>query len=140
MFTNIKNDIKKLDIWMVVFSVLFSVMLVVSNHVIYDWKMGGDIGVTDFHIIDVVLFLMYTPMVYIGMKAIGVIFHKVEPVFFKEPRKSKKLIFLSSFLFMMVLWIPYFMSYWPGGIYSDTVDTLDMALGNKPLDNHNPLL
>lgn len=140
MFTNIMNNIKKLNIWIVVFSVLFSVMLVVSNHVIYDWKMGGDIGVTDFYIIDMVLFLMYTPMVYIGMKGLGVVFHKVETVLFKEPRKSKKLVFLSSFLFMMVLWIPYFMSYWPGGIYSDTVDTLDMALGNKALDNHNPLL
>lgn len=140
MFTNFKNDIKKLNLWIVVFSVLFSAMLVVSNHVIYDWKTAVGIYVTDFHFIDMILFLIYTPIVCIGMKVLEVVFYQVNLVFFGYPRESKKLVFVGIFLFIMVLWVPYFMSYWPGGIYSDTVDSLDMALGKKAWDNHNPLL
>ena len=43
-------------------------------------------------------------------------------------------------LFLMTMWLPYLLSYFPGGIFSDTVDSIDMALYKNELDNHNPIL
>ena len=129
--------------WLLFFAMLFSLMLIVSNHVFYDWKTVAsveDIYVSDFHILDIVWFLIYLFITYIGMKIVAFLFQAAEPVFFGASRQAKKSIFIVCFVFVLVLWIPYLMSYWPGGIYSDTVDSINMALGKKELDNHNPLL
>ena len=143
MLQKIKDNIKQWNIWLIVFSVLFSIMLVTGHHVYYDWKTTmsvHDIYVSDFHIVDIVMLMMYIPLSYIGIKIVSFLMESIAPKLFGAKREKKRILFWACFLFIMILWIPYFMTYWPGGIYSDTVDTLDMALKNKPLDNHNPLL
>ena len=40
----------------------------------------------------------------------------------------------------MTMWLPYLLSYFPGGVFSDTVDSINMALYKNELDNHNPIL
>lgn len=143
MLKGIKKSIKKYNIWYIVFSVMFSIMLVAGRHVYYDWKTAmsvNDIYVSDFHVVDICLLMIYVPLVYIGLKIISYLLRKAEPKFFGAQRQEKKFLLWGCFLLIIVLWIPYFMTYWPGGIYSDTVDTLDQALKVKALDNHNPLL
>lgn len=143
MIKKIKKYTKQWDMWLIIFSVLFSGMLVISRHVYYDWKTTmsvHDIYVSDFHIVDMFVLMMYIPFIYLGMKIISYIFCSTKQKLFGLQRKRNLILFWGCFFFIMVLWIPYFMTYWPGGIYSDTVDTLDMALKNKALDNHNPLL
>ena len=140
MLQNIKNIVKKLNIWFIVFSLLFGLMLIVSNHVHYDWRTTEAVYVSDFHFPDIIFFLCYVPLSYLGMKLLAFLYEKAAPLFFGPSRPKKLLVLWGSFFILMLLWIPYLMSYWPGGIYSDTVDSIQMALGKKELDNHNPLL
>lgn len=150
---NLVNTLKKLyekyhgkiNIWFMIFAMLFSVMLVVSCH-IFRSPVGAStiesVYVTDFHFVDAVMWLFTVPAIYLLMKGAAFIFKALGAVFFKEQRRGKAgiWVFGGSFLLLMVLWFPYLPSYWPGGIYSDTVDSINMALGKAALDNHNPIL
>ncbi len=131
--------------WLVVFSMLFSVMLVISRH-IFRSPVGAStietVYVSDFHFVDLIMWLLTVPVIYLLMKGASFILQAVSPVFLGERRRGSAGIWVlvGSFLFLMVLWFPYLPSYWPGGIYSDTVASINMALGKIPMDNHNPIL
>ena len=138
-----KKIVSKINIWYVVFSALFASMLIASRHVFYDHNAVAtikNIYVSDFHFLDVISLLLFTPMIYIGLEVITFFLKSSETVFFQKKRKPNIGIWIGFFLFLMVVWLPYLPSYWPGGIYSDTVDSINMALGKKEWDNHNPLL
>ncbi len=150
---NLVNTLKKsyekyhgrINIWFMIFAMLFSVMLVVSCHIFRSPAGASTIEsvyVTDFHFVDAVMWLFTVPAIYLLMKGAAFIFKALGAVFFKEQRRGKAgiWVFGGSFLLLMVLWFPYLPSYWPGGIYSDTVDSINMALGKAALDNHNPIL
>lgn len=132
------------NIWFAFFAMLFSAMLVVSRHIFN--SMGAstieNIYVTDFHFVDVITWFLTVSMTYLLMKGIAFILRAVGTVFFGEQRTGKSgiWILIGTFLLLMVLWSPYLFSYWPGGIYSDTVDSINIALGKDVMDNHNPVL
>lgn len=37
-------------------------------------------------------------------------------------------------------WLPYYLTYYPGGIYSDTFASIYMAIGDTPLNNKHPII
>ncbi len=133
----------RINIWFLLFAMLFSVMLVVSCH-IFRLPVGDStiesVYVTDFHFVDIIMWIFMVPVIYLLMKGTAFIFRAVSGIFFEEKRKAGIGVLIGSFLLLMALWFPYLPSYWPGGIYSDTVDSINMALGKAALDNHNPIL
>ena len=58
----------------------------------------------------------------------------------KEKNKKGMLVFFITLTILIVCWLPYLLSYFPGGIFSDTTNTISEALGSKSLSNHNPIL
>ena len=54
--------------------------------------------------------------------------------------KNKKKFVLIIAMTIVIAWIPYFLSYYPGGVYSDTFDAVSMALGEKAINNSQPVL
>lgn len=53
--------------------------------------------------------------------------------------------FLVSFILIMIAWLPYLLSYFPGGVYIDTFGSIDLAYdmddyGMYHLNNHHPIL
>ena len=136
---------KRVKIWYAFFAMLFSTMLITSRHIINLSVENTTIDstyVTDFHFIDVIAWILSVIIIYISVKTVTYIFQSFGKIFFQEERKAKSAIWvlIASLLFIMALWFPYLPSYWPGGIYSDTVDSINMALGKAALDNHNPIL
>jgi len=43
-------------------------------------------------------------------------------------------------LILLLCWLPCLLTFYPGGVYSDTVASLSMASGESSLSNHNPIL
>lgn len=140
-----KKCIGKLNIWHLIFSILFAGMLTVSKHT-FNLKAGistvETVYITDFHFVDLIIWIGTVAIIYILIKTAAFFFSAGEKVLLKEERISGNglWVFIGSFVLIMLLWFPYLPSYWPGGIYSDTVDSINMALYKKPLDNHNPIL
>lgn len=139
---NVAKTIRKINWALLLFSAIFSVMLIVSRHVIYtpDGTNLENTFVTDFSVLDGAGFCVLLPLIYVAVKGLLFLLRQISGVFFQEKRKAKKYVFVLFFLLIMLLWLPYLPSYWPGGIYSDTVDSIRMALGQDALDNHNPIL
>lgn len=136
--------LKKTDICLLAFAMLFSLMLTVSRHIFNletDISSIDSVYVTDFHWLDLVVWIGTVPAVYILMKAAAFCLAAGESVLFQsgECREKGLWVLFGSWGLLIVLWLPYLFSYWPGGIYSDTVDSIHMALGKEALDNHNPI-
>lgn len=134
---------EKVNLWYLLFSGMVSVMIIVSRHVFYE--LGGNSTVettyvTDFHILDFIGIFFLIPLVYCVLNAVVFGFQTMEERFQGEERKKNLLIFVGFLAVIFIPWIPYFFSYWPGGIYADTVDSINMALGKAEMDNHNPIL
>ena len=128
------------SVWRLIYSVAFSIMLVLARHVVYN---GGDLTstyVSDFSPMDILYFVLFLPIVYLVLTLLAVVVNKTAAGFFVASRARTTPLFIILTAFFMILWIPYLMTYWPGGIYSDTVDSIQTAMGNAEWDNHNPIL
>jgi len=53
---------------------------------------------------------------------------------------KKKWGFGTFFLIYTICYLPYFLSFFPGNCGKDTIQSLDMILGNIPWTNHHPIL
>ncbi|SFG46154.1 hypothetical protein SAMN04487761_12042 [Lachnospiraceae bacterium C7] len=49
-------------------------------------------------------------------------------------------MFFAFFVGLFLVWLPCLLTFYPGGIFSDTTNTIAMAKGATPIDNHNPVL
>ena len=137
------NYIKQIDGYSLLLSFLFSTMLIMSCHVFYTPHGNSTVEttfVTDFHVLDIAGILILIPLIYSVIKALLYMLKSVNRVVWTGERQKRILVFMGYLIFIFVMWIPYLFSYRPGGIYSDTVDSLDMALGNKTMENHHPVL
>lgn len=140
-----KIGIQKIHFWLFIFAMLFSAMLVAGCHVFnlpQDPSTIATVYVTDFHWVDLILWACIVVIVYLLLQGICFLFSAVGTVFFQEERSASqgKWVFIGSFVLLMIFWIPYLMSYRPGGIYSDTVDSIHMALYKDSLSNYHPIL
>ena len=129
-----------IDGWFALYAFAFSLMITASLHVFYNGGTLENTYVTDFHFVDAVILVLLVPFIYLGLEVASFILKACSSHFRKEERKYPVGLFLGCFFLFLVLWVPYLMSYWPGGIYADTVDSLNMALGKAQWDNHNPVL
>ena len=135
--------VKQINLWYFIFSALFSMMLIISCHIFYDPNGNSTVEtafVTDFSFMDFIGIALLIPLIYLALHAVLFCLKAAAEIFWSEERKPKIWVLLGFFAFIMILWFPYLPSYWPGGIYADTVDSINMALGKMELDSHNPVL
>lgn len=136
------ESIKHINVPKAVFALLFSVMIVCSRHVI---RFGADrsslenVYFTDVHAIDVLFLVAIGILVYIICSIIPDL--KRERFFETdcEVKRNGWIAFAIGFVVIAALWLPYIFSYWPGGVYSDTMYSIWIALGDEQLTTHEPL-
>ena len=56
-----------------------------------------------------------------------------------EEKRSRKQMFFSGVLFLLVMWIPYLIAFFPGSLCYDARAQLMQVWGDAPLSNHNPI-
>lgn len=90
---------------------------------------------------NVIIFICTWLVTYLVISLIEMILPKIErTIETKKERKIKTIkVFFIVLIILLACWTPYYLSYFPGGIYSDTTATINQALG-APLNNHNPIL
>ena len=122
---------------------MFSAMLIVSGHIFYDPNNNSTVEtafVSDFHIVDMIGIFLLIPLIYIVMRMVEFCFGAATTIFYGEKRKKNIWILIGFWAVILIPWVPYVFSYFPGGIYADTVDSLNMSLKKADLDDHNPIL
>lgn len=90
---------------------------------------------------NVMIFVLTWIISYLVISLIEIILPKIEKTVEtkKEIKTKNKRIFFIALFVLLICWAPYYLSYFPGGIYSDTTTTINQVLG-APLNNHNPIL
>ena len=123
-----------------IFSALFSLMLVFSMHVFYDPEGMGTVDnvyFKDLHIVDLFVWIILFTLIYVVISFLP----KVrKEVFFGTKREGKCIAqFFITFFVMVVCYFPYVASFWPGGVYSDTMGSIEIALGLEKMTSHEPI-
>ena len=123
-----------------IFSALFSLMLVFSMHVFYDPEGMGTVDnvyFKDLHIVDLFVWIILFTLIYVVISFLP----KVrKEMFFGAKREGKCIAqFFITFFVMVVCYFPYVASFWPGGVYSDTMGSIEIALGLEKMTSHEPI-
>lgn len=58
----------------------------------------------------------------------------------RQPSGGGVKTFLAVFAFLLLAWLPYLLYYSPGFVFTDSVNSIQQALGQIPLNNRNPVL
>lgn len=131
---------KRINVFYGIFAALFAMMLVISRHVFNEASDRGTVDnvyFRDIHFVDLIAVVLLGLLIYAVITALPAIKNEL---LFGEKREGKCLTqFILTFLTMAVCYFPYVASYWPGGIYSDTVGSMEIALGIAKMTTHEPI-
>ena len=126
------------------FSGLFSVVLILGYHIHVESGYGGlkDVNyITDYNLWDLISFPFLLWGIYTLVKALYLFLqNKKENTGLQFSLKKKitwkQMVIVCGLLF--VAWIPYFLTYYPGFIYGDTIDSIKQIVGETGWSNHHP--
>lgn len=137
---------KKSDVFL---ALLFSVALSVANiggyHIVtngnFYWGLMTENYISHYTEIDFVGFAILTLVFYRGFghvcRLINSVSHKVD---LKEEYKKVRFEYcIVVAVFIFIFWLPYFLVYYPGFIFPDSLLSIYQALG-EPLNNHHPIM
>lgn len=133
------KELKQNKIIKIIFSILFSIMLFLDNKLVYNDNIFSNIKeiyFKKFQLIDILYILIIITIIYIIITLLKMIIDKLE---FKIGKQNNKKIFIIIFITLIICWLPYVLSYFPFGIFSDTRQQISQALSGS-LDNRHPLL
>lgn len=140
-----RTNNRRQQIGFALFSLSFSVFFVLGHHIQItgDTYTGSyyDNYIDPYSFMDIVAFIFIAIAIYlISSSAFRLILNRTNrSVKFPnlEVISRKKVLICASALFL--LWIPYFLSYWPGLIFSDSLRSLEQVLGLSAWKNHHPV-
>ena len=131
---------------MFLLSVLFSISVVLSNHIcITGGTYAGTIkenyiapySVADFGTFAVLVVVSFI----IAMLAYGLCRHQLSRPAKEQasihPLMTKPILLYTGCI--ALLHIPYLLAYWPGFIFGDSISSINQALGNTGYSNHHPV-
>lgn len=89
---------------------------------------------------DLTAFLLCFCGVYVICSSACLTVEKYQKAHPLTPRTHSRKVFVLIFMILLLIWLPCLLTYYPGGIYSDTVASVRMATGEYGLSNHHPIL
>ena len=128
------------------FSVLFSTALILGYHIHVESGYGGlkDVNyIIAYSLWDLISFPFLFWGIYNIVKALYLLLQSKKNLmgiqFSLEKKISwKQMLIVCSVLF--VAWLPYFLTYYPGFIYGDTIDSIKQIVRETWWSNHHPFL
>lgn len=123
----------------------FAFTLILDNNLIFSGSVFGNLSKThfsSFSLIDMISTIFLAVSMYIILSIIEFIVDKISyRMYSKQERKNKNIkIFFIITLVILICWLPYILSYFPGGIFADTSSSINQASGVERFNNHNPIL
>lgn len=138
-----KLQIIKKDLWAsVIFGLIASLAAVVGSHIDMDIRVFTSLGLTDC-VYEVFLFIFFVSIFrLLFFSSDGSKINKLTESVRVEDVSKKQLIkyVLIYTCILIVCWLPYYLTYFPGGIGNDDFECIEMCLGYIGWTNHNPVL
>lgn len=126
----------------ILFSILFGLMWMLSGQVCFS-GIFGTLSENYIRPLTITSWLVFIAAFFISYMVICLV--ETECIYGEKRilsrRKDIKRRWFWIFSGILILcWLPYYLSNFPGGIFSDTFSSISQARGLEPLNNHNPIL
>lgn len=130
-------------IFKVLFTTIFSLTIFLDSTLIFKQDLRGsinDINFTDITIKNIIIFIIAWIITFIVLTIIEFVITKIEKeICIKDEKTKSRKVFFIIFGIIILLWMPYILTYFPGGIFSDTQTSIRQCLHLQSYDNINPL-
>ncbi len=129
----------------IIFSFIFAVVITLDSLLVFPGTIDTNINTTYFQKIQIKNVLIFFGVLigtYIIITLLEYVIDKLEKtIYTKKERKSKNIkVFFIIFGIILICWLPTILSYFPGGLYGDTVTTIREVIHDKVINNNNPIL
>jgi hypothetical protein len=124
---------KRATLWTAIYSACLSVTFVIGGKI----DFGAAVPFEQFTYKDIVNWALLSFFIYVVLINIVKFLFKQKWFFFIY--KSKTKIWLFSVSFILICWLPYFLSYYPGNLSADSFSTINQITGVLPMGNHHPV-
>ena len=116
--------------------IVIDVAVVVGSKIDIDSRVFDAFGIKDIVFIALLVpfFVSIVLLLFFSSDAIS---EKITPKGVVNETSIKKICI--SMAVMLVCWLPYYLTYYPGGIGNDIFESVNMCLGNIPWTNHHPV-
>ena len=134
------------------FSICLSLSLLYGSHIVINGDaytaLADAAYIVPFGILDLIAFLLNTCSIFIlSISGFHILMHGMSGLYNHSGREVTQICldrvpfryttFFAALLFLF--WLPYLLTYWPGFIFGDSIQSLSQALGFSALQNHHPV-
>lgn len=142
---NLKSKNKIYILLKIILSILFSFTLILDKILVFNESIFGknsEIYFSKMTLVDIIAIILLSIVIYFVISIIEFLVDKIDSkIYIKTNRKKANIkIYFIIFLIILICWLPYILTFFPGGIYSDTRESISQAIGNSKLNNHHPIL
>lgn len=125
-----------------VFSFLFALTIMLGRLIVFKGIFGNvhENYFMPFSFRHVVIFSVAFITSYLVVGLIELFVQESEKKTSIQRKNKKRWIFFAFAAVLIICWLPYYLSYFPGGVYSDTYLSIGQAKGELALSNHHPIL
>lgn len=119
---------------------LFFAIILIAGRILYTFRYSvtDSFWVELFTLKNIVYLIGNTSLIY---TILVTVIPKLINIKFKDKKMfKKKHIFLWSLVIIFICWLPYFIVYYPGIITGDSIDELNMVLGNSAVSDHHAVI
>ncbi|MCI8273065.1 MAG: hypothetical protein HFJ55_03155 [Clostridia bacterium] len=144
---NIKKEIEKDKINLIVrilLAIVFATTIMFDSMIHFDGNIANklsDTYIKSIELSNIITFFVTMIITYLVLCVIEIISDKIanKEKEVKE-RKSGLKVSIITAIVIIILWLPYILSFFPGGVFADSIPSISEALGYAPLHNRNPIL
>ena len=125
------------------FSLLFAFMAMLSSLIVFDGTVFARLDKTYFRPMSLGalgIFMAALIASYCIICLLEVVFANLEQKMQPGRTCVKRVYFWIFTAVLLLCWMPYYLSYFPGGVYSDTFNSIYQIQGTLPLTNHHPIV
>ncbi len=138
---NIFKFIKKTSISRLIISCVFSLALFYMSKIVFLGYVFEENYMEKFYFSEYKILFLWIPIVYLLLYIIEKGYIKlINYLSFTDNTKYKKKFCGIFFVIILVVYLFYFLTFYPGGVYIDTWTSLEMLNGEKELTTQQPVL
>ncbi len=136
-----KKFLSKISFSRLLFSIIFSFALFYMNKIVflgmvYDENYMDLVFFSEFKIL-----LLIIPLIYLLLTLIEKNYKKLYSIIIlKEEYNKKKIFCIVAFIFLLIIYLAYYLTFFPGGVYIDTWTSLQMLTGEEEFTTQQPVL
>lgn len=136
-----KNVLNKISYSRLFFSIIFSIALFLMSKIVF---LGGTFQENYIELIflsEFKILILLIPIVYLLLYILENHYKKIINTFIKQEEfKHKKKFCLVSFIFLFIIFLLYYFSVYPGGVFIDTWVSYNMLSPENVISANNPIL